>query len=317
MTEYLNIGWEDVEPILREHTGNRVFADSLERAVASDDLVSVLSRYIYFNSVFGSGVANLAGEIASRQDLFRDADEAIDIAADRSVEVAAQIFFAAIDEFGGNSSIRRCTHRSLAQATLKATGCFFRLTPVQLNGVTRLSDSTKLAIREVCDGYCINQTVDDPKLFRGIGFHIGSEVLADQEFNILDRFLRANYPALVEYLRKTKVRMNGTENGAYAWIQIHTTVEADHFNAAVAGANLALHYYAGTESQACVKSWILEGIKEFGKTQTEFMKSLLGPSAGPTVAGEITPGTQSIRAQVDPLRLGLFERTTSSTPFET
>src|ERR1700730_13705468 len=301
MKKTLNIGWADVEPILQEHKGNRLFASALEQTIGNDQLLRLLSRYIFFNSVFGSGVANLAGEIASRQDLFRDADETIDIAADRSVEVAAEIFFAAIDEFGGNSSIRRSTHRSLAQATLKAVGSFFRLSAAELNKVARPSASTQLALREVRDGYRINQTVDEPKLFRGIGFHIGSEVLADQELNMLDKFLRANYPTLVEYLRKTKVLINGAENGSYVWIQVHTSVEADHFNAAVAGANLALRYYAGTEKQACIKSWILQGIKEFGRTQTEFMKSLLERQDVSSVAAQITTRARPIRAHIDPL----------------
>jgi len=274
LKEPLYIDQADLEPILQAHVGTHIFAEALAEIEDGQELVWSLANYIQFNSVFGSGVANLAGEIASRQDLFRDPDETIEITADRSVEVAAEIFFAAIDEFGGNSSSRRSTHRSLAQATLKGCGCFLSLSTVELNNVATLADSTQLAIRKVCEGYRINQAVDEPKLFRGIGFHIGSEVLADQEFNILDEFLCANYPALVEYLKKTKVWINGTENGSYVWIQIHTSVEADHFNAAVSGANLALRYYAGDQTQACIKAWILEGFREFSVVQTAFMKLL-------------------------------------------
>jgi hypothetical protein len=99
-------------------------------------------------------------------------------------------------------------------------------------------------------------------------------VLADQEFNVLDAFLRTNYPDLVEYLMKTRVLIGDSESAAYRWIQVHTTVEADHFAAAVKSANLALRYYAGSESRAGIKGWILEGVKEFADMQTEFMKSL-------------------------------------------
>lgn len=274
MKESLNIAWEDLEPILHEHTGKRIFASSLERTAASEELLSVLSRYIHFNSVFGSGVANLAGEIGSRQDLFRDSEETVAIVADRSVEVAADVFFAAIDEFGDHNTIRRSTHRTLAQATFKAAGSFFGLSSAELNKIAQPYEPTLDAIRKVRDGYRINQTVDEAKIFRAIGFHIASEVLADQEFNVLDSFLRANYPDLVEYLVKTRVPIGDSENAAYRWIQIHTSVEADHFKAAVNSANLALRYYAGAETRARIKGWILDGFKEFADMQTEFMRSL-------------------------------------------
>src|SRR5206468_1877450 len=68
-------------------------------AKAPERLLSVLGRYIQFNSAFGAGLANLAGEIAARQGLFRDAQEPLRIVADRSAEVASDFFFAAIDEF--------------------------------------------------------------------------------------------------------------------------------------------------------------------------------------------------------------------------
>jgi len=233
MKKSLNIGWSDLESILQEHSGKRIFADALEQTASSEELLCVLSRYIHFNSVFGSGVANLAGEIGSRQDLFRDPEETVTLVADRSVEVAADVFFAAIDEFGDHNNNRRSTHRTLAQATLKAAGLFFGFSSTKLDEIARPYGDTLAAISKVRNGYRINQTIDEPKIFRAIGFHIASEVLADEEFNVLDAYLRANQPELVEYLKKTKVPIGDSENAAYRWVQIHTSVEADHFAAAV------------------------------------------------------------------------------------
>jgi hypothetical protein len=278
MRESLNIELADLEPILHEHAGNAIFANTLARITKTEQLLSVLSRYIHFNSVFGSGVANLAGEIGSRQDLFRDPEEEVAIVADRSVEVAADIFFAAIDEFGDKKQIRRSTHRTLAQATLKAAGAFYGLSPAELDEIAQPFESTQAAMSEVRNGYRVNQAVNESEIFRAIGFHIGSEVLADEEFNVLDKFLRARYPDLVDYLMKTKVVINGSDNIAYRWVQIHTTVEADHFAAAVQSANLALRYYAESQSSICIKSWVLGGFREFAETQTKFMKSLTEPA---------------------------------------
>jgi hypothetical protein len=264
----------DLEPLLAAQLGNRRFQETLDKIESPSDLLCSLGRYIHFNSVFGSGVASLAGEIGSRQDLFREPNEDVEIIADRSVEVAANIFFAAIDEFGDRGRIHRSTHRTLAQSTLKATGRFYGLALSDLNEIACPYEPTLVGISKIREGYGINQIVDEQKIFRAIGFHIGSEVLADEEFNILDKYLRARHPELVEYLEQAKVEINGTENGAYRWIQIHTSVEADHFSAAVIGANLALHYYTGPKSQACVKVWVIDGIKDFTEVQTEFMENL-------------------------------------------
>jgi hypothetical protein len=265
----------DLTAILAAHCGNREFAECLQRITRAEELMSVLGNYIHFNSIFGSGVANLAGEIGARRDLFRDPDDAVEITADRSVEVAAEIFYAAIDEFGSRHTSHRSTHRSLAQATLKAAADFLGYGPTQLNELARPCDGTLWAVRKVSDGYGLNQKLDVQKIFRAIGFHMGSEVLADEEFNILDRYLREQQPDLVAHLKSTKVQIGGTDQPAYHWIQIHTSVEADHFDAALIGAQRALEFYAGTETRAHVKSWIIEGFKEFTAMQEEFIGSLI------------------------------------------
>ncbi|MEK6409791.1 MAG: hypothetical protein AABN34_22935 [Acidobacteriota bacterium] len=265
----------DLEPILAVSTGTHAFARILENITSENDLLPALSRYIYFNSVFGSGVANLAGELAARQDIFRDSSEVLETIADRSVEVAANIFFAAIDEFGDRSTTHRSTHRSLAQAMLKAASHFFRCDPEAFNDLARPNQTTLAAIRKVRDGYCINQIVDEHKIFRAIGFHIGSEILADQEFRILDGFLHAKHRDLVDYLERAEVIIGGIQHAAYLWVRIHTSVEAEHFNVAMVGANYALQYYAGSEGRARVKEWILEGSEEFALVQADFMEHLM------------------------------------------
>lgn len=238
------------------------------------DLLRTLARYIHFNSIFGSGASNLAAEIAARQDLFRDSEEVIDLIADRSVEVAADIFFAAIDEFGGHTTTRRKTHRSLAQATLKATASFFRFDPAQVNTIACLNESTRTAICKVREGYGIGQMLDEPRIFRAIGFHLGSEFLADEEFRVLDSFLCSKHPDLVAYLEKTEVTMNERQYAAYYWIRIHTSLEAIHFDMALNSADCALQYYAGRENRCCIESWIVDGFRAFAAVQKEFMTNL-------------------------------------------
>lgn len=265
----------DLEPILTSHTGNLTFERHLARMTEAEEVLRVLSRYIYFNSFFGGGVASLAGEIGARQDIFRDPLEELDAAADRSMEVAAEIFYAAIDEFGNPLMLKQSTHRTLAQATLKGSAAFYGYDAAALNRVAHPNNSTLEATERVRAGYGVGHIMNERGLLNAIGFHIGSEVLADAEFNILDGTLRARHPELVEHLRKSRVFINGTENTAYRWIQIHTSVEADHFSAAMVGANLALRYYAGPGGRTWAKEWLIEGFREFASMQTDFMEGLL------------------------------------------
>jgi hypothetical protein len=263
----------DIDRVLLTHTGACTFAGALHRVVNGEDLLLILGRYIQFNSIFGSSVTSLTGAIAARQDLFRDPDEPIQSIADRSVEVAADIFFAAIDEFGGHTTSNRITHRSLAQATFKATGTFFGLDAVRINKIARIND-IRSAIHKVQQGYSVNHTLDQHKLFHSIGFHLGSEILADEEFRVLDDVLREKYPDLVKYLDQTKVTIGDSHYPAYRWISIHTSVEAEHFDVAMKGANHALRYYAGQASRSQIKGWIIEGVTDFTVVQGDFIAGL-------------------------------------------
>lgn len=266
---------DDLAPLLCAHDGQALLRAAFESAAGHPpSLLTTFGRYIQFNSAFGAGVANLAGEIAARQGLFRDADEPVHILADRASEVAADFFFAAIDEFDDRLTTWRDTHRTLAQATLKGMGAHFGYTPEQLNEVLRMGAKTEASLQRVWDGYGVGMRLDDARLFRAMGFHAGSEVLADEEFNVIDAVLRARRPELVAGLEAMKVEILGQKHNAYYWIRIHTSVEAEHFDAALRGANKALRFYAGGDEPAAVRAWILEGFRHFAAVQREFMVAL-------------------------------------------
>jgi hypothetical protein len=268
----------DLAPVLDAHRGEEALRAAVEAACAPASppgvLLSLLGRFIQFNSAFGAGLANLAGEIAARQSLFQDPDEPVRILADRASEVAADFFYAAVDEFDDRLTPWRDTHRTLAQATLKGLGAHFGYEPSALNDVVRISRATSVACAAVWDGYGVGARLDDRQLFCAMGFHAGSEVLADHEFTVIDRCLRARRADLVKALEGMKVEVLGQKHDAYYWIRIHTSVEAEHFEAALAGVNKALRFYAGSEPRATVKGWILEGFSRFAAVQGRFMESL-------------------------------------------
>ncbi len=264
-----------VSNLVANDPGSTIFAHVLDNIATPTDLLRVLGRYIHFNSVFGSGVACLAGAVGARTDLFRDPSESITLANDRSVEVASEIFYAAIDEFGDHSSGKRCTHRSLAQATLKGIATFYSFRVEELNSSELINAATLSAMSQVRRGYGLDQSFDQEKIFNAIGFHLGSETLASREFHILDQHMRTEYPDLVDWLEHSEVAVNGFRLPSYVWIRIHSKVEEDHAKAAVAAANKAIRYYALSENTKQLKDWIAAGFVQFSTVQTEFMSGLL------------------------------------------
>jgi hypothetical protein len=270
----LGIARDDLSPVLSTHKGNEFLRAAFETAADPPRLLSTLGRYIQFNSAFGPGLANLAGEIAARQGLFRDNDEPVRILADRAADVASDFFYAAVDEFDDRATPWRDTHRTLAQACLKGMGAFFGYTPAQLNDVIRINARTTASMESVWEGYGVGARLEEARLFRGMGFHVGSEILADLEFVIIDNIFREKRPEMVKALEAMKVPILGEKHNAYYWVRIHTGVEAEHFDAALKGVNNALRFYVGAEDPAAVKAWILEGFARFAAVQGDFMAAL-------------------------------------------
>jgi len=271
------IGREDLEALLAAHPGERPLREAFEGATEPIRFLCVLGRYVQFNSAFGPGLANLAGEIAARQGLFRDPEEPVRILADRAAEVGSAFFFAAIDEFDDRGTHWRDTHRTLAQATVKGAGAFFGYAPEQLNDVIAINPATEAAMARVGEGYGLGAHLDEKRLFSAMGFHTGSEILADREFLAIDRVLREKRPDLVEALRSRKVEILGEKHDAYYWIHIHTGVEAEHFDAALRGVNSALLFYAGDRDPLEVKRVMLDGFARFAEVQAGFMAALAEP----------------------------------------
>ena len=264
----------DLEPALAAHHGNEALRAAFEGAGEPGRFLSVLARYVQFNSAFGPGLANLAGEIAARQGLFRDPEEPVKILADRAAEVGSDFFYAAIDEFDDRATHWRDTHRTLAQATVKGAGRFFGLSPEQLDAVIRINPATEAAMARVQEGYGLGEKLTEERLFGAMGFHVGSEILADREFLIIDRVLHEKRPDFVAALQGMKIEILGEKHDAYYWIHIHTGVEAEHFDAALRGVNSALLFYAGASDPAEVKRTMLAGFARFAEVQAGFMDAL-------------------------------------------
>ena len=269
------IGQSDIDPITLAFSGAERLANVLGEIRSPLQLLTAMGRYIQFNSIFAAGVAALAGHIASQGALFRDPDDPGELFSDRSSEVAAFIFSAAIDEFGDRVGGQRTGHRSLAQASLKGIGSFFGYSATVLSESIVLNDATRRAIRKVGGGYGIGRYVKPEALFRGIGFHLGSEFLAGEEFSVLNDFLRKSYPDLLEFLSKTCSVIAGVRCPSHLWLTIHAEIETEHYQMALVAANLAIRYAGAVEEGQHSREWILDGFGGFARLQAEFIDRLL------------------------------------------
>jgi hypothetical protein len=220
-------------------------------------LLRFLARYASWNGFFGSGVAALAGKIGRSRGLFRDTDEPIVALSDRSVLVASYVFDAARDEFDDRATEHRDTHRDLAQATLRGIIRYARrklgheteaLTDAALD--RRMADPAWLQAlgMRVAQGYgAFSQDLRET-IFTSIGYHLGSELLADREFTLIDTALRESVPDIVGFLRTQREEVGGQAHRAYQWIAIHAGggdgggVEAEHFRLALEGVDLAFRF---------------------------------------------------------------------------
>lgn len=258
----------------------KLVRSALLQAVASPEaLLRFLARYTSWNGCFGSGVATLAGKIGRTRGIFLDPAMRIRAVADRSVYVASYFFDAARDEFDDRDTVHRDTHRCLAQATLLGTAQHFARSDPRLADEARLETLTKAprwlmkANRNVADGYGANSADSDAAVFAAIGYHLGSELLADQEFSLIDETLQKRCADLVQALKRTQVAIAGQQHTAYQWVSIHSghggAVEADHFAWATQGAQRALKYTPAA-SRAGMRKALHAGFCSFADQHREF-----------------------------------------------
>jgi hypothetical protein len=236
-------------------------------------------HYTSWNGFFGSGVASLAGKIGRSRRLFLDPEETIGALADRSVYVASFFFDAARDEFDDRDTVHRDTHRCLAQAMLKGIvqsdlGAN-RLTANQVETLLREPPWLQSLNQRVAAGYGVGSPEDLPTIFASIGYHLGSELLADKEFTTIDQAMRTQMPELVEALHTSQIHIAGQAHSGYQWVSIHSGhgggAEADHFKWATQGAHLAFRFVPPAK-HAVLRQELHRGFLSFARDHREFFE---------------------------------------------
>ncbi len=248
-------------------------------------LVRFIARYAAWNGLFGSGVAALSAKIGRSTDLFLEEGFPRPL-ADRSVLVGSYFFDAARDEFDDRDTEHRDTHRCLAQA------CLIGLIELSKADNPRLGKAEFLekalahpmwltALRgRVASGYGNGSSDNRANIFRAIGYHLGSELLADQEFSMIDATMRDKEPALVDTLKNHHVSIAGREHSSYQWIRLHAGgdegggAEADHFAWAMEGVERAFTF-TPSALRSAARHQLELGYQEFARDHEEFFDHVL------------------------------------------
>jgi len=259
-------------------TAERRVTSSLEE-ISGDPtkFLTFMNQYASWNSEFGGGVASLTSLISQNPRHFQESGFPPDL-ADRATYVASYIFDAARDEYDDHINSKRDTHRTLAQAMLLGMQKFYDLSddvfsqgrPLWLHNLAR----------NVVDGYVGGMSTpnDIYAAFRGLGYHLGSEMLADREFSLIDTHYRSVHPELFEFLKRKTIIVAGVSHRAYSWIGIHSGqgggAEADHFDFGLQGTAKALKFLVDADREACLRA-VAEGFKRFDDDHAYFFEAAI------------------------------------------
>jgi hypothetical protein len=255
-----------------EESAQRV-KDRLAQITNGEQLTRFFVRYAGWNGRFANGVAALVSLIGDQRDLFQEAGFPRAV-ADRSNFIASYIFDAARDEYNDHINPIRDTHRCMAQASLICMSAFYGL------GNKVLDEAEPEALRQLNEavlvGYTGRTIVGDDmttRVFAGLGYHLGSELLADREFSIIDEYLRQHKNDLVQHLMRSTIELAGGQHRCYAWVGVHSGhgggVEAEHFEYAVSGARAALKYLVNTPHDRAMSS-LAAGFRAFEREHAAF-----------------------------------------------
>jgi hypothetical protein len=261
------------------------FDYAMSRSVSDPSaLVTAMLAYAEWNGRFAAGVSALAALVGASPNLFIDRT-GVPFLNDRATYIASTIFEAARDEFDDRIQEHRDSHRCLAQACVMAMADYFK---IPYDSLRRHGPWLDECNQKVLTGYLGgNPSVFHPSdlhanttletIFKGWGYHLGSELLADQEFSILDDQLRSKCPGLVDFMKRQTYTFAGGTHRGYAWIGIHSGhgggVEEEHFNAALNGVNIALECLNPDQATRAVHALIL-GFRTFEKEHIAFFNQI-------------------------------------------
>jgi len=230
-------------------------------------LVRFLHRFVLFNDALAARVPFVAGLIHLTPDIFLEPAEGVAFCRQANARVAAYVAEAASDEYRVDAD-QFDVHQLLSQNFLNGALGFLGVDRGRFDRDHPLPTVLHDIIDEARSKFLTERS--DRAIFRALGFHVGLEFFAHQEFNLVDSWLRTSNPALVAALRVG--RGKGCD---YDWLAIHTVVEIGHYRAGLEALKTALLFYHDPEQRPAMAELIKEGFNAFVDLQSRYYDAIL------------------------------------------
>lgn len=256
-----------VEEAVDSSPNKKRLQERLDSIESEDALLCFLHRFVLFNDALAARVPFLAGLIHLTPDLFieREVDEAF--CRQCNGRIAAFVAQAAADEYQMTEQ-QNLVHQYLSQQFFLGALGYFGRDGKSFDHRHPVPERLVALLAEARDRHLLSRGPD--QLFAALGFHVGLEVFAHQEFNLVDAWLKERHPALVTHLRR-----GGDSGSDYRWLAIHTVVEITHYRAGLEALKLALDTYYRPQDRARMSMRIREGLSSFIDLQGRFYEAIL------------------------------------------
>ena len=239
----------------------------LDSIATSDALLCFLHRFVLFNDALAARVPFLAGLIHLTPNLFLDPEPGPEFCRQANGRIAAFVAEAASDEYRMPEG-RNMVHQFLSQRFFRGVLAYYGANEHSFDGLhplpAVLSDLLEEARGKFFEGRGSEQ------IFAGLGFHVGLEFFAHQEFNLVDVYLRTKHAELVASLER-----DNNESSSYVWLALHTVVEIGHYRAGLQALNAAVAFYPNRANKPLMVARIKDGFNAFVDLQRRYYEAIL------------------------------------------
>jgi hypothetical protein len=237
-------------------------------AISTDTaLLRFLHRFLLFNDALAARVPFVAGLIHLTPNVFLDPEGGVAFCQQVNGRVAAYVAEAASDEYrmiDGQNSV----HQHLSQIFFNGVLAYYAVDRSSFDSNNPYPPILGEILKEAREKFLVERNSE--MIFRALGFHVGLEFFADQEFNLVDSYLRGRHPGLVAALEHDP----GTGSD-YVWLALHTVVEIGHYRAGMEALNTALRYYRHPQEVPKMAERIKEGFNAFIDLQSRYYDAIL------------------------------------------
>ncbi|MEO1297739.1 MAG: hypothetical protein AAFW75_18555 [Cyanobacteria bacterium J06636_16] len=253
---------------------NRAMNSTCQDAIATPTAMHLfMQRFVRYSAAYSHSVPGLCGTIGMSQ-YFQEPKAMISSNADRSMDVAAKVFSASIEEFRDPRT--GVSHRTLAYALLDRLAEYAGVSAIEVQQIVQAGTWLTDFTTSVQNGYYARpNSLED--IVRAMGFHAAAETIGGNEFSIINTVLFSSQRrgSFGQFIKQHKVHFEEGIVSPWYWIVIHGTsttegVELGHADDAIQALNLAVRYSSASEAQ--IIEWAGQGVQQLAMVQTQFFR---------------------------------------------